>query len=215
MSKERLGYPTQKPEALLNRIIQSSTKRGDLVLDAFCGCGTTLVSCQKLNRRWIGVDISPSPIVLVRNRLSRIGVNEKDIDIIRMPQGVEELKTFKHFDFQYWVINELHGTPSARKVGDMGVDGLSFLHHYPIQVKQSEGVGRNVVDNFETALRHYYGNKAKEMVGYIVAFSFGKGAHEEVARAKKEGIKIELVTVQDILDKKFALQKALSEHSLF
>ena len=87
----------------------------------------------------------------------------------------------------------------------MGIDGLSFIEHHPIQVKQSESIGRNVVDNFETALRRYYKHKIKDMKGYIVAFSFGKGAREEVARVKKEGIDITLITVQDILDKKFSV----------
>ncbi len=122
-----------------------------------------------------------------------------------MPTSTEELKKFKPFDFQYWVVNELRGTPSQKKVGDMGIDGLSFYHHYPIQVKQSDSVGRNVVDNFETALRRYYKERTGNFIGFIVAFSFTKGAHEEVARAKKDGFKLELVTVQRLLDKKFTI----------
>jgi DNA modification methylase len=204
-TKERLGYPTQKPEALLERIIKASSNKGDLVLDAFCGCGTALAVAQKLGRRWIGIDISPSAISLIKTRLAKIGVSEKNIDIIGMPQRVEDLKKFKPYEFQYWAINEMHGAPSPRKVGDMGIDGFSFIEHYPIQVKQSESIGRNIVDNFETALRRYYKHKTKDMKGYIVAFSFGKGAREEVARAKKEGIEISLITVQDILDKKFSV----------
>jgi len=205
-SKEREGYPTQKPEALLERIIRASSKKGDMVLDAFCGCGTALAVAQKLQRYWIGIDISPSAIALVKNRLSKIGVSEKEIDIIGMPKTTEDLKNYKPHDFGYWVINEMHGTPSQRKVGDMGIDGLSFLEHYPIQVKQSENAGRNVIDNFETALRRYYKHQTKGMKGYIVAFSFTKGAYEEVARVKKEGIEIELIKVQDILDKKLFMK---------
>jgi len=204
-AKERVGYPTQKPEQLLDRIIKVSSNQGDVVLDAFCGCGTAMVVAQLLKRRWIGIDISPSAIALVKNRLLKICDVEKTIDIVGMPTSVEELKTFKPFDFQYWVVNEMHGTPSSKKVGDMGIDGLSFYHHYPIQVKQSDSVGRNVVDNFETALRRYYKDKTKNFIGYIVAFSFTKGAHEEVSRAKKDGFKIELVTVQRLLDKKFSI----------
>ncbi len=137
--------------------------------------------------------------------LGKIGVSETDIDIIGMPKKAEDLKKFKPHDFEYWVLTEMHGTPSRRKVGDMGIDGFSFMEHHPIQVKQSEGIGRNVVDNFETAVRRYYKHKTKDMKGYIVAFSFGKGAREEVARAKKERINITLVPVQDILDKKFSV----------
>ena len=104
-----------------------------------------------------------------------MGVGEKDYDVTGMPQQVNDLKSFKPFDFQYWVVNEMHGTPSPKKIGDMGIDGLSFLNHHPIQVKQSESVGRNVVDNFETALRRYYKTTKKEMVGYIVACQFYQG----------------------------------------
>lgn len=201
-AKERWGYPTQKPEVLLDKLLRASSNRGDIILDAFCGCGTTLAVAEQLRRSWVGIDISPSAIALVKNRLAKIGVKEKNINIIGMPNRSDDLKKFAPYEFQYWVINEMHGTPNSRKSGDMGIDGLSFLTHAPIQVKQSDGVGRNVIDNFETALRRYYKNHPTEMKGYIVAFSFGKGAHEEVARARKDGFKIVLVTVQDILLKK-------------
>lgn len=204
-AKERLGYPTQKPEALLERIIKASSKEGAVVLDAFCGCGTALAVAQKLGRRWIGIDISPSAIALVKNRLAKLGVSEGiNVTVIGMPQKMGDLKKFKPFEFQYWVINEMYGMPSPRKIGDMGIDGFTYMEHCPIQVKQSDGIGRNVIDNFETALRRYYGPVHKEkMTGYIVAFSFGKGANEEVVRAKKDRFEIHLITVQDILDKKF------------
>lgn len=214
---ERIGYPTQKPEKLLERIIKASSNKGDVVLDAFCGCGTSISVSQKLNRKWIGIDISPSAIALVKNRLAKI-VNvepEKIADIIGMPTSVDQVKTFKPFDFQYWVVNEMRGTPSPKKVGDMGIDGLSLFNHYPIQVKQSEGVGRPVVDSFETAMRRYFPKGEKEMHGYIVAFSFTSGAREEVARVKKEGMKIELITVQNILDGKFKMHQTLNEETLF
>lgn len=202
-AKERLGYPTQKPETLLERIIMASSNKGDVVLDAYCDCGTAMAVAQKLGRRWIGIDISPSAIALVKIRFNNLGVHEKEIDIIGMPKKADDLKKFKPFDFQYWVINEMHGIPSPKKVGDLGIDGLSFLQHYPIQVKQSEKVGRPVIDNFETAIRRYYKNHKAEIRGLMVGFSFTKGAYEEVARAKKEGMTIDLITVQDILDKKF------------
>ncbi len=175
------------------------------MLDAFCGCGTTLALAQNLGRRWIGIDISPTAIRLIIDRLHDVGVHPADINIIGMPTTVEKLEKFKPYDFQYWVIQEMHGTGSPRKSGDMGIDGFSFVEHCPIQVKQSERIGRNVVDNFETALRRYYKHKTTGMKGYIVAFSFGRGAHEEVARAKKDGIEITLIPVQDILDKKLSL----------
>jgi len=207
-AKERLGYPTQKPEALLEKIIRASSNKGGIVLDAFCGCGTALAVAHKLGRKWIGIDISPSAIALIKNRLNRItGGDDRNYEVIGMPQKIDDLRHFKPYEFQYWVINEMHGTGSPRKSGDMGIDGLSFLEHYPIQVKQSESIGRNVIDNFQTAIRRHYKADSKNMKGYIVGFSFGKGAYEEVGRIKKEGIEITLVTVQDILDKKYSIIK--------
>jgi len=81
-----------------------------------------------------------------------LGIAESDIDIIRMPKSKDDLKKFKPYEFQYWVINELHGSPSPKKTGDMGIDGFSLFNHCPIQVKQQEDVGRNVIDNFEFVL---------------------------------------------------------------
>jgi len=92
VSKERLNYPTQKPEALLERIIKASSNEDDLVLDAFCGCGTSLAVAQKLGRRWIGIDVLPSAIALTMKRIVSINVGREDIDIVGMPQKAEDLK---------------------------------------------------------------------------------------------------------------------------
>ena len=210
-TKERWHYPTQKPEQLLERIIEASSQKGNIVLDAFCGCGTSLAVAQRLERKWIGIDISPSAIALIKNRFANLGVAERDLDIIGMPKTLEDLKKFKPYEFQYWVINELHGTPSPKKTGDMGIDGFSIFNNYPIQVKQQESVGRNVVDNFETALKRYYKNPRKNYQGYIVAFSFTKGAYEEAARVKSEGIIIEFIQIQDILDKKLKIEQVFHQ----
>jgi DNA methylase/Restriction endonuclease len=197
MAKERLGYPTQKPEELLERIVKSSSEEGDLVLDPFAGCGTTLVAAQRLKRKWIGMDISPTAVNLMVRRMGKVGVTPQQIQLAGLPVSVDDLRTLKPFEFQNWVIQRFNGTFSPRKSGDMGIDGLSFFHHHPIQVKQSEHVGRNVVDNFETAIE-----RAGSEKGYIVAFSFTKGAYEEAARAKgKAKVEIVLVTVEELLAK--------------
>ena len=198
-SKERLGYPTQKPVALLERIINVSSNKDDVVFDPFCGCGTALVASQKLGRKWIGIDISPTACKLMSKRLKK----EFKISpmLIRGDVDLKYVKKLAPFEFQNWVIvDKFLGNVSARKSGDMGVDGLTapLDGSLPIQVKQSEDIGRNVIDNFETAMRRM--NKKK---GYVVAFSFGRGAVEEVARVKnQEGIEIVLRTVQDLLDGK-------------
>ncbi len=192
-AKARLGYPTQKPEALLERIILASSKTNDIVLDPFAGCGTTQVVAQVHHRQWIGIDISPTAVGLMKRRMEKVGAQQ--VKLVGMPVSEQQLHDLKPFEFQNWVIQRFNGTHSQRKSGDMGIDGLSFMTHDPIQVKQSKSVGRNVVDNFETAVER--NGKSK---GYIVAFSFTRGAYEEAARAKTaKGIEIELVTVADLL----------------
>ena len=105
------------------------------------------------------------------------------------------MRALKPFEFQNWVIERFHGTHSSRKSGDMGIDGYSFMVHDPIQVKQSDSVGRNVVDNLEVAME-----RAGKDNGYIVGFSFTKGAYEEVARARwNKKLEIRLLTVKDLI----------------
>ncbi|MGD0450462.1 MAG: DNA methyltransferase [Candidatus Bathyarchaeia archaeon] len=191
-AKEALGYPTQKPEALLERIILASSDTMDIVLDPFCGCGTSIAVAHKQGRRWIGVDVSPTACKLIAKRMRKIGA--KNIQLIGLPRTIEELKKVAPFEFQNWVFEKLHGRVNPKKVGDMGIDGWVELD-VPTQVKQSEGIGRNVVDNFETAIR-----RMKKNNGVIVAFSFGSGAYEEVARCKnQEFMEIKLKTVEEIL----------------
>jgi DNA modification methylase len=190
-AKERLGYPTQKPEALLERIIKASSNKGDLVLDPMAGGGTTLAVAQKLGRKWIGIDVSPLACKLTARRVRKIGAK---FELIGMPMSITDLKKLEPFAFQNWVIEQLYGHPSRKAVGDMGIDGFA-LDGRPVQVKRSERVGRPTVDNFSSSIRRIKHNK-----GIIVAFSFTKGANEEVARLKnKEDVEIELKTVNDIL----------------
>jgi len=199
-SKERLGYPTQKPEALLGRIIRASSNQGDLVFDCFCACGTTLSVAQQLGRRWLGIDVSPSGCKLVQHRLNKLGIIP---EIVGLPRTDEELKNLSGVEFQNWILGAMGGRVADKISKDMGIDGYTFYglwgeKEYPVQVKKAEKAGRPVVDAFETAMRRKGHNK-----GYIVAFGFSKDAHEEVARAKSEGFEIELVSVRDIKRKFF------------
>ncbi len=193
--RERLGYPTQKPESLLERILNASSKHGDIVLDPMCGCGTAIAVAHRLGRNWVGVDVSPTACQLMVKRMRGLGVPIADTDILGLPKTEEEIRAMPPFEFQNWVVRKLMGRVSARKSGDMGIDGWLF-DGTPIQVKQSETIGRNVVDNFETALR-----RAKRTKGLVVAFSFGKGAREEVARVRHvDGMEITLRTVKEIME---------------
>ncbi len=190
---ERLGYPTQKPLALLNRIVLSSSKPEDIVLDAFCGCGTTLESAQTLGRKWVGIDVSQSAIRVVQDRVKKIV--GPSVEIHGMVETVKELRAIDPFEFQNWAINAVQGRHSTRKIADMGIDGFTFLENHPIQVKRSDDIGRPLVDNFAGVLQ-----REKDTKGMIIAFSFTRGAHAEVARLQREnGIHIELVPCEKLL----------------
>ena len=196
-------YPTEKPSSLLYRIIEASSNPGDTVLDCFCGCGTAILSAQKLGRRWIGIDISPTSCKLMAQRVSTL-TNERGeyigdgigvSDIIDMPQTSDELKTMEAFEFQNWAVQQLGGRQVQRRAGDRGIDGWTF-NGDPIQVKQSEKVGTPVVRLFAQDIRD-----VDKTHGIIVALSFGKGAYTEIAHVKaKHGIDIELKTVEEILN---------------
>jgi len=189
---EKLGYPTQKSEALLERIIATSSEPDDIVLDPFCGCGTTIAVAEKLKRRWIGIDISPTAVNLMVRRMAKLGATAKTDGL---PKTLDDLRRLKHFEFQNWVIQRVHGRHNRKKTGDLGIDGFSFLEGLPIQVKQVDTVDRPVLDAFETALRRDGKHK-----GYIIAFGFNRGAHEEAARAKREGLEIAIIEVATLMD---------------
>jgi len=125
----------------------------------------------------------------------------KKIKFEQMAQITEQgLREMNWQNFQDKIIETLDGIPSDKKVADMGIDGMASSG-VPIQVKQSENVGRNVIDNFETALRRYYPASKKIKKGIIVAFSFTKGAYDEAQRAHLEDkIKIDLVTVEELIE---------------
>jgi hypothetical protein len=141
---ERMGYPTQKPQALLERIIQASSNEGDVVLDPFCGCGTAVAAAQKLNRQWVGIDITYLSIDLIAGRLRKTGLTEgKDFVIKGAPAdvlGADQLAARAPFQFQYWALSRIPGAmPSDRKTGDHGVDGM--LHFWDPAKASKAGKG--------------------------------------------------------------------------
>ncbi len=111
-AQERLGYPTQKPEALLERIIKASSNEGDVVLDPFCGCGTTVQVAQRLNRQWIGIDITHLAIGLIKKRLSDAFGDDirRTCDVIGEPTdyaGAAELAEEDKYQFQWWALGQV------------------------------------------------------------------------------------------------------------
>lgn len=132
MAAERLGYPTQKPKALLERIIAASSKEGDVVLDPFCGCGTTIDAAQGLKRQWIGIDVTHLAISVIRSRLkNEYPDQDLDIRIAWLPTKEVEARKLAGedpFQFQCWVLGELGINPLYQKKGaDRGVDGRLFF----------------------------------------------------------------------------------------
>jgi DNA modification methylase len=216
-SSERIGYPTQKPEALLERIIKMASREGAIVLDPFVGGGTTIAVADKLNRQWIGIDQSPMAVKVTEFRL------QKQMDLFTSPYTVQLYKydydTLRYkdaFAFESWIVQQFGGTGNIKQRGDFGLDGKT-ADNTPIQVKRSDNIGRNVIDNFKSAVERYDKNlftkniKTKKPVGYIIAFSFGKGAIEEVSRLNtQENIIIKLIKVEDIVP--IAIKPAVAVH---
>ena len=133
-ASERLGYPTQKPEALLERIIQASSNEGDVVLDPFCGCGTAVAAAQKLDRRWVGIDITHLAVALMKSRLKTAFDMEpsRDYDVLGEPQdigGARALWEQDPYQFQFWSISLLEAQPQQerKKGADQGIDGLVYF----------------------------------------------------------------------------------------
>ena len=215
---ERIGYPTQKPIPLLERIIRTSSNPDDIVLDAFCGCGTALVAAQNLGRRWIGIDISPTACNVMADRLERDCGLRRDTDfhVVNEEKNEEFLRRIPHFEFENWAVLAIGGVPNAAKVNDWGIDGriypashmpgqskadgnkFNFMDHwYPVQAKQINQVGRQEIDLFSAAME-----RARRTKGYFVSFGFSGPALTETRRLREaQGRNIVPITVREILEK--------------
>jgi len=202
---EAIGYPTQKPEALLERIIKCASNEGDIILDPFMGGGTTAAVADRLKRQWIGIDQSVQAIKVTEFRLDKQrGFFSAPFTVQLQKYDYNKLRNEDAFEFESWVIEQFGGEPNVKKRGDLGLDGKKG--GIPIQVKRSDGIGRSVIDNFRSAAERADSKffrqcvKDKKPVGYLIAFSFGKGAIEEAARLKNRmGVIIELITVDRIV----------------
>jgi site-specific DNA-methyltransferase (adenine-specific) len=228
-SDESLGYPTQKPLKLMERILEMSSNPNDIVLDAFCGCGTALVAAENLGRQWIGIDISPTACRVMAKRLRDVCKMKEDEKLWRIGRGFvvrdlpwseKQLREIPPFEFENWAVIALGGIPNKAQVGDMGIDGriypvsatpkkkegeLEFMDAwYPIQVKQKDKVGRPDIDSFEAVMMREDRTK-----GFFVAFDYSSDAMSEIQSFfKKTGKSIIALTVKDILDEQIAYKLA-------
>lgn len=229
---ESLGYPTQKPLALLERIIKASSNENDVVLDAFCGCGTALVAAQTLKRQWIGIDVSPTACRVMAKRLRdvcRMKEGEearragKGFVVRDLPWSEEKLRKLPPFEFENWAVIALGGIPNKAQVGDMGIDGriypvsavparrgahtgeFDFMDvWYPIQVKQKDKAGRPDIDSFEAVM-----TRTERTKGFFVSFAFSSDALTEIdAYFRKSGRVIIPLTVKEILNEQLAQKLA-------
>ena len=149
VAKERLGYPTQKPEALLERIIRASSNEGDVVLDPFCGCGTTITVAERLKRRWLGIDITHLAITLIKKRLhDTFGEELAPYEVVGEPadvMGAAALAEVNRHQFEWWALGRIDAAPAQdkKKGADRGIDGVLYFqekddgpyHKIIVQVK--------------------------------------------------------------------------------
>lgn len=224
-AKEALGYPTQKPLSLLDRIMATSSNENDVVLDAFCGCGTALVSGERMRRQWIGIDISPTACRVMAKRLRTVLKLQEDERlwnigrgfVVRdLPQTEANLRKMPPFEFENWAVIALGGIANKVQVGDMGLDGriypvsviptvksgsLDFMDAwYPIQVKQKDKAGRPDIDAFEAAMI-----RSERMKGFFVSFDYTSDALSEIQRFfTQTGRVIVPLTVKEILEEEIA-----------
>lgn len=133
-AKERLGYPTQKPETLLERIVKASSNEGDIVLDPFCGCGTAIAAAQKLQRSWIGIDITHLAIGLIKHRLRDTFGDDitQSYEVVGEPVSIPDAEVLGKddpFQFQWWALGLVGARPVEQKKGaDKGIDGRLYFH---------------------------------------------------------------------------------------
>ena len=170
-AKERLGYPTQKPLALLERIVKASSNEGDLVLDPFCGCGTAIEAAQRLGRRWAGIDISSFAIDLIREQRLRdpsIPVQGIPLDLT----SARKLASEQPFNFESWAVTRLPGfAPNTRQVADGGVDGRATLADRPENLNSRLALAQVKGGRFSlSTLRDFIGvtDRDRAVLGYFV-----------------------------------------------
>jgi len=231
-AKERLGYPTQKPEALLERIIKASSNENDIILDAYCGCGTTVAVSQRLDRKWIGIDITYQSISLILKRLEdsfgkevlqtiKLDGIPKDIESARELANKADDRTRK--EFEKWAIltyTDNKGIINTKKGADQGVDGIAYFQgdqndpeKIIFQVKSGKVksgdirdlIGTMAITNASIAIFITLENPSKDMIKTAKSAGFYQSQY-----MSQSCDKIQIITVQDIIENQKRLNIRLS-----
>jgi site-specific DNA-methyltransferase (adenine-specific) len=214
-AKERLGYPTQKPLALLERIITASSNEGDLVLDPFCGCGTTIHAAQKLNRQWIGIDITHLAIGLIERRLKDAFPGIK-FEVHGTPKdfaGAENLAQRDKYQFQWWAVTLISAVPygGKKKGADSGIDGYYYCKPDGkkteggiVSVKGGENLGVQMIRDLRGVIE-------REKAPFAILITLREPTGPMVTEAAGAGFfdtpfgkypRIQIATLADLLDGK-------------
>jgi site-specific DNA-methyltransferase (adenine-specific) len=230
--KERLGYPTQKPEALLERIIKASSNEGDTILDAYCGCGTSVAVAQKLKRNWLGIDITYHSISLILKRMAEtFGVSvAKNIKVDGIPQDMNAARALANREddrirkeFEKWAVltyTNNRGLINTKKGADKGIDGVVYFAAAPnvtermvIQVK-SGGANRATIATLHSDMQR----EQAQMATLITMDEPTKPMRDEASKAGtyhhplmgRDYDKIQIVTVQELIEQEKKLELPLS-----
>ena len=230
--KEYMGYPTQKPEALLERIINASSNPGDVVLDAYCGCGTTVAVAERLGRQWIGIDITYHSIGLILKRLA--GPNNDlppaDVVVDGIPQDIESARALANRDddrvrkeFEKWAVltyTNNRAVINEKKGADKGIDGVVYFATGPgktermvIQVK-SGGANRGTIATLK-------GDMQRERAELATLITMDEPTKPMVSEAKSVGVyehalmgrcydRVRIVTVREIIEQGARIDLPLS-----
>ncbi|HOR78192.1 MAG TPA: DNA methyltransferase [Anaerolineaceae bacterium] len=231
-AKERMGYPTQKPEALLERIIKASSNPGDVVLDAYCGCGTTVAVANRLDRQWIGIDITYHSIGLILKRLADANGGQLSADIVvdGIPQDIESARALANREddrvrkeFEKWAVltyTNNRGVINEKKGADKGIDGVVYFATGPgktermiIQVK-SGGANRGTIATIK-------GDMQREKAELATLITMDEPTRPMIEEAKTAGLyahpimernydRIRIVTVREIIEQGTRIDLPLS-----
>ena len=216
-TKGRVGYPTEKPVELLDRIIQMSTIEGDLVLDPFCGSGTTLLSAGKLGRKWIGIDISSTACQIAAERLFKNNLMEEAEVILQSKnsRSQDEITNMPYFEFENWIISLLKDKLASDGdfKQDIGLGATNIVETYsitrqskfdlvlgsqsmaiPVMVKQKDSIDAKEIEYYAFQLSYHNHQK-----GIYVALSFSESALNEIENKRQGGIEIIPIRVNELV----------------